>query len=63
MERKALDHWDLVPQIWNSLPEHIKAETSFAHVQSLINTWFGTERLCNLECLSIPEHSIPLTTK
>ena len=28
----------LGPQIWNSLPEHIKAETSFAHFGSLINT-------------------------
>ena len=35
-------------QIWNSLPEHIKAETSIAHFQSLVNTWFGRECLCNL---------------
>ena len=28
----------LRPQIWNSLPEHIKAETSFAHFWSLIDT-------------------------
>ena len=35
-------------QIWNSLPEHIKAETSLAPFQSLINTWFGKECLCNL---------------
>ena len=35
-------------QIWNLLPEHIKAETSFAHFPSLINTWFGKECLCNL---------------
>ena len=28
----------LGPQIWNSLPEHIKAETSLAHFRSLINT-------------------------
>ena len=38
----------LGPQIWNSLPENIKAETSFAHFRSLINTWFGKECLCNL---------------
>ena len=38
----------LGPRIWNSLPEHIKAETSFAHFRSLINTWFGKECLCNL---------------
>ena len=38
----------LRPWIWNSLPEHIKAETSFAHLRSLINTWFGKECLCNL---------------
>ena len=38
----------LGPQIWNSLPEHIKAETSLAHFRSLINTWFGKECLCNL---------------
>ena len=38
----------LGPQIWNSLPEHIKAETSLAHFRSLINTWFGKEYLCNL---------------
>ena len=35
-------------QIWNSLPGHIKAKTSFAHFRSLINTWFGKECLCNL---------------
>ena len=35
-------------QIWNSLREHIKAETSFLHFPSLINTWFGKECLCNL---------------
>ena len=35
-------------QIWNSLPEHIRAETSLAHFRSLINTWFGKECLCNL---------------
>ena len=35
-------------QIWISLPEHIKTETSFEHFQSLINTWFGKECLCNL---------------
>ena len=38
----------LGPQIWNSLPEHIKAETSFVHFRSLINTCFGKECLCNL---------------
>ena len=38
----------LGPQVWNSLPEHIKAETSLAHFRSLINTWFGKECLCNL---------------
>ena len=38
----------LGPQIWNSLPEHIKTETSLAHFRSLINTWFGKECLCNL---------------
>ena len=38
----------LRPQIWNSLPEHIKAESSFARFLSLINTWFGKESLCNL---------------
>ena len=38
----------LEPQIWNSLPEHIKAETSIAHFQSLVNTRFGKECLCNL---------------
>ena len=35
----------LGPQIWNSLPEHIKTETSLAHFRSMINTWFGKERL------------------
>ena len=29
----------LRPQICNSLPKHIKAETSLAHFRSLINTW------------------------
>ena len=38
----------LRPQIWNYLPEHIKAESSFARFLSLINTWFGKECLCNL---------------
>ena len=28
----------LGPQIWNSLPEHIKTETSLTHFRSLINT-------------------------
>ena len=36
------------PQIWNSLPEHIKAETSLASFLTLINPWFGKECLCNL---------------
>ena len=44
-------------QIWNFL----KAETSLVHFRSLINTWFGKECFCNL-LVSIPEHSIPLTT-
>ena len=35
-------------KIWNSLPEHIKAETSLVHFRSLINTWVGKECLCNL---------------
>ena len=35
----------LGPKIWNSLPEHIKAEASLAHFRSLINTWFGKECL------------------
>ena len=38
----------LGPQIWYSLLEHIKAETSLTHFRSLINTWFGKECLCNL---------------
>ena len=38
----------LGPQIWNSLPQHIKAETLFVHFRSLINTWFGKECLWNL---------------
>ena len=38
----------LGPQIWNSLSEHIKAETSLTHFQSLIKTWFGKECLYNL---------------
>ena len=38
----------LGPQVWNSLPGHIKAETSLAHFRSLINTWFGKECLSNL---------------
>ena len=52
----------LGPQIWNSLPEHIKAETSFAHFQSLINTWFVKECLCNLCKHTKTLHSITLTT-
>ena len=38
----------LGPQIWNSLPEHVKSETSLVHFRSLINTWFRKECLCNL---------------
>ena len=38
----------LGPQIWDSLPEHIKADTSLAHFRGLINTWFGKECLCNM---------------
>ena len=38
----------LGPQVWNSLPEPIKAITSLAHFRSLINTWFGKECLSNL---------------
>ena len=36
-------------QIWNSLPEHIKAEASLAHFPRLVNTWFSKEcfyKLC-----------------
>ena len=36
------------PQIWNSLPELIKAKTSLAHFLSVINNWFDKECLCNL---------------
>ena len=35
-------------QIWNSLPEHIKVETSLAHFRYLSNTCLGKECLCNL---------------
>ena len=35
-------------QIWNSLPEYIKAETSLAHFRYLSNTCLGKECLCNL---------------
>ena len=35
----------LVPQIWNSLSEHIKAETLLAHFPSLIDAWFVKEYL------------------
>ena len=38
----------LGPQIWNSLLEHIKAETWLAYFPSLINTWFVKECFCNL---------------
>ena len=44
--RKSLR--SLGPRVWNSLPEHIKVETSHAHFRSLINTWFGKECLYNL---------------
>ena len=44
--RKSLT--SLGPRVWNSLPEHIKVETSHAHFRSLINTWFGKECLYNL---------------
>ena len=44
--RKSLR--SLGPRIWNSLPEHIKVETSHAHFRSLINTWFGKECHHNL---------------
>ena len=38
----------LGPQIWNSLPEHTKAETPFVLFRSVINILFGKKCLCNL---------------
>ena len=38
----------LRPQIWNSLPQHIKVEPSLAYFWILIDTWFDKECLCNL---------------
>ena len=31
----------LGPHIWNSLPEHVKAETNFIKFKEYINQWFG----------------------
>ena len=38
----------LGPKVWNSLPEHLKAETTFLNFQNSIKTWFGKKCLCNL---------------
>ena len=35
-------------QVWNSLPEHIKAEFSLVQFRSLINTWLGKECVYNV---------------
>ena len=42
----------LGPKIWNSLPEHIKAENDFTKFKEFISQWFGTVCKCNL-CASI----------
>ena len=34
--------------IWNSLPEHMKAETNFVKFKEYINQWFGPICKCNL---------------
>ena len=34
--------------IWNSLPEHMKAETNFIKFREYINQWFGPICKCNL---------------
>ena len=38
----------LGPHIWNSLPEHMKAETNFIKFREHINQWFGPICKCNL---------------
>ena len=38
----------LGPHIWNSLPEHMKAETNFNKFREYINQWFGPICKCNL---------------
>ena len=53
----------LGPQIWNSLPDHIKAETSLAHFYLHILLILGFIKNASVTCISIPEHSMALTTK
>ena len=38
----------LGPQIWNSLPEHIKNETDYIKFKEYISQWFGPICKCNL---------------
>ena len=55
-------NWDsLGPQICNSLPEHMKAET-YLHI---LEVWLilGLVKNAFATCVGIPEHSILLTTK
>ena len=35
------------PHIWNTLPEHIKAETSFEKFKEFLSTWYGPSCKCN----------------
>ena len=38
----------LGPHIWNSLPEHMKAETNFIKFREYTNQWFRPICKCNL---------------
>ena len=38
----------LGPHIWNTLPEHVKAEVSFEKIKEYLSTWFGPSCKCNI---------------
>ena len=42
----------LGPQIWNSLPDNIRQETSLSNFKISIKKWFGPKCMCNLCCFN-----------
>ena len=46
----------LGPKIWNSLPEHIKSESSYNNFKEYINTWLGPKCFCTY-CKSFAKKS------
>ena len=54
------NHRSLGPQIWNSLQEYIKAETSYKHFQCLLI--LALVKNTSATCVNISKHSISLTS-